>query len=87
MLLGLWICAFTLTFQSINAQTETPVSEKEVEKLKKAEDDLWYADLPLPEEQKSSTQREVEIPDWVPLAFKAIIWSVIAAVLRVCFGI
>jgi hypothetical protein len=81
MLLGLWICAFTLTFQSINAQTETPVSEKEVEKLKKAEDDLWYADLPLPEEQKSSTQREVEIPDWVPLAFKAIIWSVIAAVL------
>jgi hypothetical protein len=81
MLLGLWICAFTLTFQSINAQTETPVSEKEIEKLKKAEGDLWYADLPLPEEQKPSTQKKMKVPDWIPLAFKVIMWSVIAAVL------
>lgn len=81
MLLGLWICAFASTLQSVNAQTETPVSEKEVEKLKKSEEDLWYADLPLPEEQKPASQKEIRMPGWISLAFKAIMWAVIAAVL------
>jgi hypothetical protein len=81
MLLGLWICAFALTIQSVNAQSETPVSEEEVEKLKKTKEDLWYADLPLPEEQKHVSQKETKIPGWISLVFKAITWAVIAAVL------
>jgi hypothetical protein len=53
MLLG---GGFVIHFNDLEAffvpQTETPVSEEEVEKLKKPEG-LWYTDLPLPEETKN----------------------------------
>ncbi|MFT6204856.1 MAG: hypothetical protein ACI9V1_001029 [Spirosomataceae bacterium] len=80
MLLG--ICIFTLTIQSVNAQTETPVSEEEVEKLKASEEDLWYTDLPLPEETKTTDpEKNTTVPAWITLVFKAIMWAVIAAIL------
>lgn len=65
------------------AQSETPVLEEIVENLKETEDDLWYADLPLPEQQqtKEKSSPNFNLPAWLPLVFKTLMWSVIAAIL------
>lgn len=65
------------------AQSETPVSQETVEDLKKTEGDLWYADLPLPEQQqtKEKSSPNFNLPAWLPLVFKTLMWAVIAAVL------
>lgn len=80
-----WVLYISLfTVQIAAAQSETPVSEEEVRKLKTSENDLWYADLPLPEEEKAkedTTKRQVRAPVWISLLLKIIAWGALAAVL------
>lgn len=80
-----WWGIFVLLFavSASFAQSETPVSAETVENLKKAEDDLWYADLPLPEEKQPTEEKSpnFNIPTWLPAVFKTLMWAVIAAVL------
>lgn len=78
---GIFVLLFA--FSASFAQSETPISQETVENLKKTEGDLWYADLPLPEEQqpKEKSSPNFNLPPWLPLVFKTLMWAVIAAVL------